>query len=118
MILNKTWPQNLSYVTCQDYDGVKRPPRYGLDLRAAIQQNSTLVPTYGSFNITVNGESHMNFDMEISAVHLEYGSIISRKILGSWKAAIANTSLELVEEHALKPYKADVVYRVVTTPVS
>lgn len=117
MILNETWPSNFTYRTCADYDGVNKPPRYGLDLRSAIQKPSSLIPTYGPLNITINGESHMEFDMEISAINLQSGSATSSKILGTWKAGLAN-NLKLVEDQALNPYRADVVYKVVTIIVS
>lgn len=33
MIAEGAWPKEMSYITCDDYDGKNTPPRDGMDLR-------------------------------------------------------------------------------------
>lgn len=33
MINDGSWPKNMQYITCDDYDGKNTPERSGLDLR-------------------------------------------------------------------------------------
>lgn len=117
MIQDGVWPKNISYISCDDYDGKNSPPRYGLDLRKAFKKNPDEVPTYGPINITTNGESQMEFQMQLTAVSIRDGAGDKSELLGTWKAGLSN-DLSLVETNAMSNYTADVVYRVVTVIVS
>lgn len=37
MIINNLWPENLTYISCDDYDGHNTPSRQGLNLRRAFK---------------------------------------------------------------------------------
>ncbi|XP_044735980.1 ionotropic receptor 25a-like isoform X2 [Chrysoperla carnea] len=109
MIIDGLWPKNLTYISCDDYDGHNSPPRYGLDLRKAFKK----IPTYGPINVTTNGQSQMEFNMQLAAVSIRDGASDKSELLGTWKAGL-NNELNLVEENAMSNYTADIIYRVVT----
>lgn len=74
------------------------------------------MPTYGPINITSNGESQMEFKMQLTAISIREGVNENIKFLGTWKAGL-NNELNLVKANALSNYTADIVYRVVTVLV-
>lgn len=67
--------------------------------------------------IAQNGESSMQFNMQIYAVSVRDSSSDKSIILGQWKAGL-NNSLNLVNPKVMKNYTADKVYRIVTVEVS
>lgn len=142
LIADGSWKRNniTEYITCDDYDGKNSPKRFGLDLRkyfakSQVQllvdnnnmilitisilcfQDSTETPTYGPMKVTTNGESFMEFSMQISAIGVRGGSSDKSILLGTWKAGF-DGNLSLIDPKVMNNYTADVVYRIVTVVVS
>ncbi|XP_044735495.1 ionotropic receptor 25a-like [Chrysoperla carnea] len=110
---NGSYLTNYTFLECGDFDGHNTPTRYGLDLRKALKENRSLMPTYGPINVTSNGESQMEFTMQLTAISIREGVNENIKFLGTWKAGL-NNELNLVKANAMSNYTADIVYRVVT----
>lgn len=110
----------MQYLTCDDYDGTNTPERK-IDLRKAFVSVSE-PPTYGKFifppaKTPFNGNSWMQFLMDMSAVSIQGGASVSTRPLGNWSASInAPIIVNSVEEMA--NMTAAVVYRVFTVVVS
>lgn len=120
MLISGTWQSNMTYLTCDDYDG-KNTPERAIDLKSyfiAITEPTT----YGNFSLVTrpntpfNGYSYMKFDMDISAVSIFGGASVNTKNLGSWTAGL-QSPLSIVETEDMKNLTADVVYRVYTVVV-
>ncbi|KAG6445268.1 hypothetical protein O3G_MSEX003820 [Manduca sexta] len=109
------WPNDMKYITCDDYDG-KNTPNRTLDLKSAFQEVKE-TPTYAPFHIPeddpINGRSYMEFSTDLSAVTVKDGASIGSKALGTWKAGLANP-LSLIDPENMSDYSAQLVYRVVT----
>nr|BAR64798.1 ionotropic receptor [Ostrinia furnacalis] len=109
------WPNDMKYITCDDYDG-KNTPNRTLDLKAAFQEIKE-TPTYAPFYIPeddpMNGRSYMEFNTDITAVTVKDGASIGSRVLGSWKAGLSNP-LSLTDPDNMSDYSAQLVYRVVT----
>lgn len=119
MLLTGTWPTNMQYLTCDEYDGTNTPER-SIDLKASFV-NVMEPPTYGNFvfasgSTPFNGHSMMKFDMEISAISVQAGASVNTKSLGYWAAGL-NSSLVVSNESDMKNFTAAVVYRVYTVVV-
>lgn len=120
MLLTGTWPTNMQYLTCDEYDGTNTPDRT-IDLKKFFVD--VMEPaTYGNFSFAsgstpFNGHSMMKFDMEISAVSVQGGSSVSTKNLGNWTAGLSSL-LAIRNEPDMKNFTAAVVYRVYTVVVS
>nr|WJJ63356.1 ionotropic receptor 25a [Pachyrhinus yasumatsui] len=115
MLLDGSWKKNnvTNYVTCDDYEPKYSPKRFNLDLRSYLQKESSEPPTYGPFNVNVNGLSYMEFSMALSAVYVRAGASDKSTQLGVWQAGFEN-NLTLLNAKDMKNYTADVVYKVVT----
>lgn len=119
MLLTGTWPTNMQYLSCDDYDGTNTPNR-SIDLKSYFM-NVNMQPTYGNFsfpkpNVNFNGNSLMKFDMEISSVSVRGGASVNTKPLGSWTAGLTSP-LNIVAAEDMRNLTADVVYRVYTVEV-
>lgn len=117
MIAEGTWPREMKYISCDDYDGKNTPARTGLDLKKAISKGFSEPPTFGPFKITKNGDSSMQFNMQLFAVGVRDSASDKSINLGLWKAGF-NNNLTLTDPKGMKGYTADKVYRVVTVEVS
>ncbi|CAG4975056.1 unnamed protein product [Parnassius apollo] len=109
------WPNDMQYITCEDYDG-KNTPNRTLDLKTAFQEVKE-TPTYAPFYIpeddSMNGRSYMEFSADLSAVTVKDGASIGSRSLGSWKAGLSNP-LTLTDADNMSDYSAQLVYRIVT----
>lgn len=120
MLISGTWQSNMTYLTCDDYDG-KNTPERAVDLKSYFV-GITEPTSYGNFSLAkgtpFNGHSYMKFDMDISSVSILGGASVNTKNLGSWTAGLAaNSPLKIVETEDIKNLTADVVYRVYTVVV-
>ncbi|CAK1585204.1 unnamed protein product [Parnassius mnemosyne] len=110
-----SWPNDMQYITCEDYNGKNTPSRT-LDLKTAFQEIKE-TPTYAPFYIpeddSMNGRSYMEFSADLSAVTVKDGASIGSRSLGSWKAGLSNP-LTLTDADNMSDYSAQVVYRIVT----
>ncbi|RZC36456.1 glutamate receptor ionotropic, kainate 2, partial [Asbolus verrucosus] len=115
MIADGAWKRNnaTSYITCDEYDGNNTPRRIGLNLKKYFNKETSETPTYGPISIVSNGNSFMEFNMQLSAVGVRESSSDKSVPLGTWKAGY-DSNLTLVDPQTMKNYTADVVYRVVT----
>nr|UTN00863.1 ionotropic receptor [Semanotus bifasciatus] len=102
-----------SYISCDDYDGKNSPKRVGLNLKKYFNKDVAESPTYGPFAVTSNGQSFMEFQMQLTSVDVRSGSSDKSTTLGVWQAGFDN-NLTLVEPQIMANMTADVVYRVVT----
>ena len=72
---------------------------------------------YGQFSITSNGQSLMNFQMELLAVTI-MGSVPVKKVdVASWDASL-NKALDVKDAPKMAKHSAVTVYRIVTVVVS
>lgn len=120
MLLTGTWPTNMQYLTCDEYDGTNTPERT-IDLKSFFV-NVMEPATYGNFsfptgNTPFSGHSMMKFVMDISVVSVQGGSSVSTKSLGNWTAGL-NSPLVVKSDNDMKNFTAAVVYRVYTVVVS
>ncbi|KAB0800767.1 hypothetical protein PPYR_06506 [Photinus pyralis] len=111
------WQQNMSYITCDAYDMVKKntPPRNQILLKKSFSEVTGEELAYGPFRMVSNGKSYMQFDMELTAVGVRDGSPDKSVKLGKWKASLdPNSAIEYADSQSLQNYRADVIYRVYT----
>lgn len=66
--------------------------------------------------IASNGQSFMEFNMQLSAVSIRSGSSDKSLNLGTWKAGF-NNNISLIDSESMRNYTADIVYRVATVIV-
>ncbi|KAJ0183146.1 hypothetical protein K1T71_001122 [Dendrolimus kikuchii] len=109
------WPNDMKYITCDDYDG-KNTPNRTLDLKAAFQEVKEIA-TYAPFLIPeddpMNGRSYMEFTTDVAAVTVKDGASIGSRSLGTWKAGL-NSPLSLSDPDSMIEYSAKLIYRIVT----
>lgn len=67
-------------------------------------------------HIAGNGQSYMEFSMQLTAVGIRSGSSDRSTTLGTWKAGF-NNNISLVDPELMRNYTADIVYRVATVIV-
>ncbi|KAJ8982944.1 hypothetical protein NQ317_005259 [Molorchus minor] len=115
MISDGAWIKHnaTNYITCDDYDGKNSPKRVGLSLKKYFNKGVTETPTYGPFAISSNGQSYMEFQMQVTSVDVRGGSSDKSTTLGTWQAGFDN-NLTLMEPQIMANMTADVVYRIVT----
>ncbi|XP_040162436.1 ionotropic receptor 25a [Anopheles arabiensis] len=112
-----SWPSNMKYITCEDYDGTNTP-NHTIDLKTAFIE-VTEPTTFGPFEIPkggkmqFNGNTYMKFDMDINAVSIRSGASVNTHSLGTWEASL-NAPINVANEAEIKNLTADVVYRVYT----
>ncbi|XP_050678788.1 ionotropic receptor 25a isoform X1 [Leptidea sinapis] len=109
------WPNDMKYISCDDYDGQNSPNRT-LDLKTAfedIKETATYAPFYIPEDGSMNGKSFMEFTTDLTAVTIKDGASIGSKSLGSWKAGLSNPLL-LNDPENMTDYTAQLVYRIVT----
>lgn len=75
------------------------------------------MPTYGRMKVAANGNSFMDFSMQLSAVGVRDGASDKSIPLGTWKAGFSS-NMSLLDPKSMGNYTADIVYRVVTVLVS
>lgn len=120
MLISGSWQSNMTYLTCDDYDG-KNTPERAVDLKSSFV-GITEPTSYGNFslakrsNTPFNGYSYMKFDMDISSVSVLGGASVNTKNLGTWQAGL-DSPLSIVETEDIKNLTAAVVYRVYTVVV-
>uniref|UniRef100_A0A182M9H0 Ionotropic receptor 25a n=1 Tax=Anopheles culicifacies TaxID=139723 RepID=A0A182M9H0_9DIPT len=112
-----SWPSNMKYITCEDYDGTNTP-NHTIDLKTAFVE-VTEPTTFGPFEIPkgakipFNGNTYMKFDMDINAVSIRSGASVNTRNLGTWEASLS-APINVANEAEIKNLTADVVYRVYT----
>lgn len=120
MQLNGEWPDDMEYISCAEFDGTNAPER-DIDLRTAFV-NVPDTPIYGDFTfppayMPFNGHSWLQFRMDITAISVLGGAIVSLKTLGNWTAGVSSPiQVNSLEEMA--NFTAAQVYRVTTVVVS
>nr|AVH87315.1 ionotropic receptor 27 [Holotrichia parallela] len=113
MINDGGWPGNQSYITCDDYDGKNAPERKIFNLKKYFVKDTTETPSYGPMHVATNGQSFMQFNMQLTAVSVRAGSSDKAVNLGIWKAGF-NNNMSLIDPDSMGNYTADIVYRVAT----
>lgn len=121
MLVSGTWPTNMQYLSCDDYDGTNTPNR-SIDLKSYFTSANNIQPSYGNFsfpkqNVNFNGNSFMKFDMEISSISIRGGASVNTKPLGTWTAGLSSP-LNIIAPDDMRNLTADVVYRVFTVEVN
>lgn len=120
MILSNNWPENMEYITCNNYTGSNTPKR-SLDLKSFFVNNSVL-SSYGTFsfpndNIPFNGNSLMKFDMDILTVSIRGGMDYNEQVVGNWTAGFTSP-LIVTSNKSIEELKTERIYRVYTVIVS
>lgn len=120
MIQSDNWPDNMKYITCEDYTGSNTPERT-IDIRSFFIK-ITEPATYGKFtlandNMPFNGYSTLNFDMEILSVSIRSGIEYNENYLGSWTAGFASP-LRIKSNESMGELKVKKIYRIYTVVVS
>lgn len=110
----------MDYLTCNEYTGTNTPKR-SLDLKSFFV-NISEPASYGTFsfandNVPFNGNSTMQFDMDVLSVSIRGGLNYREEIIGNWSAGFA-TPLVITSNQTAKKLKAETIYRVVTVVVS
>ncbi|KAF5277632.1 hypothetical protein FQA39_LY06125 [Lamprigera yunnana] len=108
MLPTKAWPKRVSYTSCEKYE---QPVQRSFDLFQFFAKEN-IIPAYGDFKFTANGEGYMNFSMDIKAINIFNNKINKSKTLGTWN--VNSSSLNLNDADALKIYGAAKVYQIVT----
>jgi hypothetical protein len=72
---------------------------------------------YGKFSITTNGQSLMNFQMELLAVTIMNKVPVKKVDVASWEAGL-NQPLDVKNAPKMVKHSATTVYRIVTLVVS
>lgn len=115
-----SWPENMSYLTCENYNGSNTPER-SLDLKSFFVDVPE-PPTYGTFLLTsdvssFNGYSTMQFDMDILSVSVQNGIEYKENLIGNWTAGFS-TSLQIHDINTtLEVHKTKKIYRVASIVV-
>lgn len=118
MMSTDSWPEQMPYLTCDNYTGSNTPGR-SLDLKSFFVDVPE-PPTYGSFLFTnglFNGYSTMQFDMDVLSVSVQNGIDYKERILGNWTAGFT-TPLHIESNTSLAMHKPRRIYRVATVLVS
>lgn len=110
----------MDFLTCNNYTGTNTPER-SLDLKSFFV-NISEPASYGTFsfsnnNVPFNGNSTMQFDMDVLSVSMRSGLNYREEIIGNWSAGFA-TTLVITSNQTAKELKAKTIYRVVTVVVS
>jgi hypothetical protein len=72
---------------------------------------------YGQFSITSNGQSLMNFQMDVSAVTIMNSIPVKKVEVASWDASLKK-NLDVKDVPKMVKHSAVTVYRIVTVVVS
>lgn len=120
MILVKSWPIDMNYLTCDNYTGLNTPER-SIDLRSYFVDISEPA-TYGQFKLvngngTFNGYSTIAFDMNILAVSMRHDIDYHEQHLGIWPAGFM-IPLKLESRHGMNELTPIKIYRVYTVVVN
>ncbi|XP_021939210.1 ionotropic receptor 25a isoform X4 [Zootermopsis nevadensis] len=100
-----------NYVTCDDYDETKHVTR-DVDLLTAFKQVSQ-PESYGKLSITSNGESMMEFQMEMTAVKIRSSVPQTAIDMATWNASLT-LPLDVKDSTTMVKHSAVTVYRIVT----
>lgn len=114
MLSTKNWPENMNYLTCDNYTGSNTPNR-SLDLRSHFV-DVTEQATYGKFvfsngKLPFNGYSMMKFDMDVVSVSIRNGIEYKEENLGNWTAGFTSP-LQLKSNTSLEHLKTTTIYRI------
>lgn len=124
MLVSNSWPTNMQYIGCDEYNSTNSPNR-NIDLMSfLVKDNLDTSSEYNLDNITFNilqnssfnGNSFINFEVDIKAVTIQNGTTVDKKNLGIWSAGI-NSPLNITANAEIKSLTADIVYRVYTIEV-
>lgn len=118
MLQQNAWPADTKYLYCDDFSPGKTPDR-PINLEKFFVEVDEPT-TYGKFILNptdFNGNSYMDFDMDISAVSVRGGASVNTKNLGTWTAGL-NSRLEVAAVEEIANLSAATVYRVFTVVVS
>lgn len=120
MILSANWPEDMEYLTPENYTGSNTPER-SIDLRSFFVKTS-VAASYGKFalandNVPFNGNSTMKFDMDILSVSIQSSMKYNEKPIGSWTAGF-KSPLRIESIDSLKHLKVTKTYRVAVVEVS
>lgn len=120
MLQTNSWPSDTQYLMCDEFSPGKTPKR-PINLRKFFKEVDEPT-TYGKFimpdspTTDFNGNSFMEFDMDISAVSVRGGASVNTKNLGSWTAGL-NSALKVSAADDIANLSAATVYRVFTVVV-
>lgn len=120
IITTNNWPENMEYLTCDNYTGSNTPIR-SLNLRSFFV-NISEPATYGKFsfgnaNVPFNGNSALTFDMDILSVSIRNGIEYNENSIGTWAAGFTSP-LVIKSNKSVEDLKAKRIYRVYTVVVS
>lgn len=115
----KNWPENMDYLTCENYTGSNTPDR-SLNLKSFFTNISE--PTnygkfaFGSGNVPFNGISSLAFKMDILSVSIRNGIEYNENTIGTWSAGFTSP-LRIKSNKIVEELKAKRIYRVSTVVV-
>lgn len=120
MLSSNNWPQNMEYLTCNNYTGSNTPNR-SLDLRSFFVNVSDQKTSYGKFEFAndempFNGNSLMKFDMDVLIVSIRGGMDYRENVVGKWTAGLSST-LMIKSNTSIEQLKSSPIYRVYTVIV-
>lgn len=120
MLSSNNWPQDMEYLTCNNYTGSNTPERL-LDLKSFFV-NISQPTSYGTFSFAndtkpFNGYSLMKFDMDVMTVSVRHGVVYSENVIGNWTAGLTSP-LMIKSNKSIEELKAQRIYRVYTVVVS
>uniref|UniRef100_A0A1I8PVZ8 Ionotropic glutamate receptor C-terminal domain-containing protein n=2 Tax=Stomoxys calcitrans TaxID=35570 RepID=A0A1I8PVZ8_STOCA len=117
LLQSGTWPIDMKYLHCDDFQGGNTPER-NINLKQAFVQINE--PTsYSDFELAkqpgtpFNGHSYARFAMEINVVQFLDKNSPNRKSIGIWNAGL-DSPFEVEDEENIKSIAAPIVYRVST----
>lgn len=110
----------MEYITCKTYTGTNTPKR-SLDLKSFFV-NVSEPTSYGKFSFSndgspFNGNSLMNFDMDVLAVSIRGGMDYNEHLVGNWSAGFTSP-LMIKSNKSIEQLKSNPIYRVYTVIVS
>ncbi|KAK0083400.1 hypothetical protein PV325_008825 [Microctonus aethiopoides] len=100
-IMEKSWPSEPRYMTCNEYQGNNTPERNFNFLKFLNKSTSDddFKPTFASFHWgKKNGEHRAKFEMKVSMVMIDNGNPVSIDDLAEWPAGI-DSPLEFSESN-------------------
>lgn len=105
------WP-TLEYTKCNDYTETEPIARGNINLLQTLK--STKVPlSFGPISITSNGNSAMQFDVNVNMLQFRAGSIVKNEAIGTWMVGEPD-NFKLKAGQSLAGYAARTQYKVVT----
>lgn len=114
MLRTNNWPENMEYLTCDNYNGSNTPQR-SIDLKSFFV-NVSEPATLGEFslakdNTPFNGFSTMKFDMEIMSLLVRGGNVYQRNVIGNWTAGFSSP-VHISSYQSFEVHRPEKIYRV------